>query len=137
MEAAPWVVTEEFLTQHAIDYVAHDALPYSDATGQGTDVYETVRPNPTQPLPYHVPAVPPARPCAASAAQAWIAWMPPAPRLRLPLMLLASQLNSKPQAKLQGLRRRAGKAAGQVPRDAAHGGHQHLRRHPARHPELQ
>ena len=44
VEAAPWVVTEEFLSQHAIDYVAHDALPYSDATGQGADVYETVRP---------------------------------------------------------------------------------------------
>ena len=39
---APWVITPEFLEQHAIDYVAHDALPYSDASGQGNDVYETV-----------------------------------------------------------------------------------------------
>lgn len=43
VEDAPWVVTEEFLTAHDIDYVTHDALPYSDATGQGNDVYETVR----------------------------------------------------------------------------------------------
>eukprot|EP00191_Tetraselmis_sp_GSL018_P019396 CAMPEP_0177580460 /NCGR_PEP_ID=MMETSP0419_2-20121207/1571_1 /TAXON_ID=582737 /ORGANISM="Tetraselmis sp., Strain GSL018" /LENGTH=226 /DNA_ID=CAMNT_0019069327 /DNA_START=87 /DNA_END=768 /DNA_ORIENTATION=- len=40
---APWVVTQEFLDQHNIHYVAHDALPYSDATGQGTDVYEFVK----------------------------------------------------------------------------------------------
>lgn len=43
VEDAPWVVTEEFITAHDIDYVTHDALPYSDATGQGSDVYETVR----------------------------------------------------------------------------------------------
>lgn len=43
VEDAPWVVTPEFLTAHDIDYVTHDALPYSDATGQGNDVYETVR----------------------------------------------------------------------------------------------
>ncbi len=41
---APWVITPEFLEQHNIDYVAHDALPYSDATGQGNDVYELVCP---------------------------------------------------------------------------------------------
>ena len=46
VEDAPWVVDEAFLDAHAIDYVAHDALPYSDATGQGNDVYETVRPAP-------------------------------------------------------------------------------------------
>lgn len=40
---APWVITPEFLEKHRIDYVAHDALPYSDATGQGNDVYELVR----------------------------------------------------------------------------------------------
>ncbi len=40
---APWVITPEFLEKHKIDYVAHDALPYSDATGQGNDVYELVR----------------------------------------------------------------------------------------------
>ena len=31
---APWVITEQFLDAHSIDYVAHDALPYADATGQ-------------------------------------------------------------------------------------------------------
>ena len=40
---APWVVTPEFLEEHNIDFVAHDALPYSDASGAGTDVYEVVR----------------------------------------------------------------------------------------------
>ncbi|KAL6629934.1 hypothetical protein ACP70R_029699 [Stipagrostis hirtigluma subsp. patula] len=40
---APWVVTEEFLDKHNIDYVAHDALPYADASGAGKDVYEHVK----------------------------------------------------------------------------------------------
>ncbi|KAK9904063.1 hypothetical protein WJX75_003605 [Coccomyxa subellipsoidea] len=40
---APWVITPEFLEKHNIDFVAHDALPYSDATGQGNDVYELVK----------------------------------------------------------------------------------------------
>lgn len=40
---APWVITEEFLDAHDIDYVAHDALPYSDASGQANDVYEFVK----------------------------------------------------------------------------------------------
>ena len=48
---APWVITPEFLEKHNIDYVAHDALPYSDATGQGNDVYELVRPCETIRLP--------------------------------------------------------------------------------------
>ncbi len=39
---APWVITKEFLDKHNIDYVAHDALPYSDASGQADDVYEFV-----------------------------------------------------------------------------------------------
>ena len=39
---APWVVTPEFLEQHNIDFVAHDALPYADASGSGNDVYEVV-----------------------------------------------------------------------------------------------
>lgn len=29
---APWVITKEFLDEHNIDFVAHDALPYADAT---------------------------------------------------------------------------------------------------------
>ncbi|CAE6195101.1 unnamed protein product [Arabidopsis arenosa] len=40
---APWVLTTEFLDKHKIDYVAHDALPYADATGAGNDVYEFVK----------------------------------------------------------------------------------------------
>jgi choline-phosphate cytidylyltransferase len=40
---APWVITPEFLEEHNIDYVAHDALPYSDASGQANDVYDLVR----------------------------------------------------------------------------------------------
>ncbi|KAL5739600.1 hypothetical protein ACOSP7_028491 [Xanthoceras sorbifolium] len=40
---APWVVTQEFLDKHNIDYVAHDSLPYADASGAGNDVYEFVK----------------------------------------------------------------------------------------------
>ncbi|KAH9315828.1 hypothetical protein KI387_024455, partial [Taxus chinensis] len=37
---APWVLTQEFIDKHQIDYVAHDALPYADTSGAGNDVYE-------------------------------------------------------------------------------------------------
>ncbi|KAK4254631.1 hypothetical protein QN277_009986 [Acacia crassicarpa] len=40
---APWIVTQEFLDKHQIDYVAHDSLPYADASGAGKDVYEFVK----------------------------------------------------------------------------------------------
>ncbi|CAA6669584.1 unnamed protein product [Spirodela intermedia] len=40
---APWVITQEFLEEHRIDYVAHDSLPYADASGAGKDVYEFVK----------------------------------------------------------------------------------------------
>ncbi|KAL6201706.1 hypothetical protein ACLB2K_025418 [Fragaria x ananassa] len=40
---APWVVTQEFLDKHQIDYVAHDSLPYADTSGAGKDVYEFVK----------------------------------------------------------------------------------------------
>ncbi|XP_017698576.1 choline-phosphate cytidylyltransferase 2-like isoform X2 [Phoenix dactylifera] len=40
---APWVITQEFLDKHKIDFVAHDALPYADASGAGKDVYEYVK----------------------------------------------------------------------------------------------
>ncbi|KAG6488559.1 hypothetical protein ZIOFF_049805 [Zingiber officinale] len=40
---APWVITQEFLDKHKIDYVAHDSLPYADASGAGKDVYEFVK----------------------------------------------------------------------------------------------
>ncbi|KAK9842290.1 hypothetical protein WJX81_004813 [Elliptochloris bilobata] len=43
VEDAPWVVTEGFIAKHDINFVTHDALPYSDATGQGKDVYENVK----------------------------------------------------------------------------------------------
>ena len=43
VQDAPWVVTEQFLDAHDIDYVAHDALPYADATGQNDDVYGPVK----------------------------------------------------------------------------------------------
>ncbi len=39
---APWVITEEFLDANNIDFVAHDALPYNDASGQVDDVYGLV-----------------------------------------------------------------------------------------------
>ncbi|KAL6771668.1 hypothetical protein ACKKBG_A27335 [Auxenochlorella protothecoides x Auxenochlorella symbiontica] len=40
---APWHITEEFLDAHAIDFVAHDALPYADVTGASDDVYGFVK----------------------------------------------------------------------------------------------
>ncbi|KAG1326392.1 Choline-phosphate cytidylyltransferase 2 [Cocos nucifera] len=40
---APWVLTKEFLDKHKIDFVAHDSLPYADASGAGNDVYEFVK----------------------------------------------------------------------------------------------
>ncbi|KAL2906841.1 Choline-phosphate cytidylyltransferase 1 [Bienertia sinuspersici] len=40
---APWVVDQEFLDKHKIDYVAHDALPYADTSGACNDVYEFVK----------------------------------------------------------------------------------------------
>ncbi|CDP11156.1 unnamed protein product [Coffea canephora] len=40
---APWVTTQEFLDKHQIDFVAHDSLPYADASGAANDVYEFVK----------------------------------------------------------------------------------------------
>ncbi|GER53991.1 choline-phosphate cytidylyltransferase [Striga asiatica] len=40
---APWVINQEFLDKHTIDYVAHDSLPYADTSGAGKDVYEFVK----------------------------------------------------------------------------------------------
>ncbi|KAK1286708.1 hypothetical protein QJS10_CPB20g01181 [Acorus calamus] len=40
---APWVITQEFIEKHKIDFVAHDSLPYADASGAGNDVYEFVK----------------------------------------------------------------------------------------------
>ncbi|KAL6547943.1 hypothetical protein OROHE_009648 [Orobanche hederae] len=35
---APWVINQEFLDEHHIDFVAHDSLPYADASGAGNHV---------------------------------------------------------------------------------------------------
>jgi len=44
IEDAPWVITEEFLQEHKIDYVAHDADPYpSSHDGAEDDVYAYVK----------------------------------------------------------------------------------------------
>lgn len=45
VEDAPWVLTDEFLEQHEIDYVCHDALPYGDASGESDegDVYARIK----------------------------------------------------------------------------------------------
>ena len=40
---APWVINQEFLDKHKIDFVAHDALPYADTSGAANDVYEFVK----------------------------------------------------------------------------------------------
>tara|TARA_Y100000389_G_C17465186_1_gene524857 strand:- start:2835 stop:3491 length:657 start_codon:yes stop_codon:yes gene_type:complete len=34
---APWTITPEFIELHNIEYVAHDALPYQDASGCSED----------------------------------------------------------------------------------------------------
>ncbi|KAG1673595.1 Choline-phosphate cytidylyltransferase B [Nymphon striatum] len=38
---APWVLTDEYLEKHKIDFVAHDELPYT--TGSDTDVYTDIK----------------------------------------------------------------------------------------------
>jgi choline-phosphate cytidylyltransferase len=38
IEDAPWIVTPEFLNQHAIDYVAHDDEPY--VSEDSDDIYK-------------------------------------------------------------------------------------------------
>lgn len=40
---APWVLSNEFLDKHKIDFVAHDSLPYADASGAANDVYDFVK----------------------------------------------------------------------------------------------
>ena len=41
IEDAPWVITKDFLEKHDIDYVAHDAIPYT--SGSSSDVYAEVK----------------------------------------------------------------------------------------------
>ncbi|KAL3663218.1 T-complex protein 1 subunit beta [Phytophthora oleae] len=45
VEDAPWVITDGFLEKHKIDYVCHDALPYSDSSGEAAegDVYTRIK----------------------------------------------------------------------------------------------
>lgn len=38
---APWVLTDEFLTQHKIDFVAHDDIPYTSSETE--DVYTMIK----------------------------------------------------------------------------------------------
>jgi len=38
---SPWVLTKEFIEEHQIDFVAHDAIPYVSAGSD--DVYKTVK----------------------------------------------------------------------------------------------
>ena len=38
---APWTVTEEYLTKHKIDFVAHDDIPYTSVDSD--DVYSYIK----------------------------------------------------------------------------------------------
>ncbi|KAG9412055.1 T-complex protein 1 subunit beta [Aphanomyces cochlioides] len=37
IEGSPWVLTDEFLEEHNIDFVCHDAIPYTDTSGTAGD----------------------------------------------------------------------------------------------------
>lgn len=41
IEDAPWIIDQEFLDKHKIDFVAHDDIPYS--SGHVSDVYQFVK----------------------------------------------------------------------------------------------
>lgn len=41
VEDAPWIITEDFLQKHRIDFVAHDDIPYAD--GSVNDVYASLK----------------------------------------------------------------------------------------------
>lgn len=45
LDDAPWVIDEAYLQRHRIDFVAHDALPYTNHSDQGDaeDVYAYVK----------------------------------------------------------------------------------------------
>ena len=41
IEDAPWIITRDFMDKYDIDFVAHDAIPYT--SGSNNDVYQTVK----------------------------------------------------------------------------------------------
>jgi choline-phosphate cytidylyltransferase len=43
IEDAPWVITQEFLDTHTIDYVCHDEGSYPSADGTIADIYAYVK----------------------------------------------------------------------------------------------
>jgi choline-phosphate cytidylyltransferase len=47
IENAPWLITQEFLEAHKIDYVCHDEAPYlsgsGSGSGSGSDIYGYVK----------------------------------------------------------------------------------------------
>ena len=45
-EDAPWIITDEFIKKYNIDFVAHDAIPYTDTTGTASnsnDIYGHIK----------------------------------------------------------------------------------------------
>jgi glycerol-3-phosphate cytidylyltransferase-like family protein len=43
VEDAPWVIDQEFLDQHSVDYVAHDEAPYEGSVAGQSDIYRFVK----------------------------------------------------------------------------------------------
>lgn len=43
IEDAPWIIDQEFLDKHKIDYVAHDEAPYEGTTPGQSDIYRFVK----------------------------------------------------------------------------------------------
>lgn len=43
IENCPWVITEEFMQKHKIDFVCHDEHPYSSSDESVKDIYEFVK----------------------------------------------------------------------------------------------
>ena len=41
IQNVPWVITDEFLREHQIDFVAHDDIPYP--SGDHDDIYKGVK----------------------------------------------------------------------------------------------
>lgn len=43
IEDAPWIIDQQFLDKHNIDYVAHDEAPYEGTTPGQSDIYRFVK----------------------------------------------------------------------------------------------